>query len=74
MRAHEAGLSDAESWELSAAIADNFDHQITRSCPRAKIDWFNVLLQDGTRCVGPYHWDDEEFIRLRVVRPRRNRR
>jgi hypothetical protein len=71
MRAHEAGLTEDESRELSAAIADNFAGKaITRSCARAKIDWFNVRLQDGTRCVGAYRWDDEEFLRLRVVRPR----
>ena len=59
-------LSKAEQDELIDRIANG---DISRSCPRAKVDWINVkLASSGKRCVGAYKWDTSNgnFLRLRI--------
>lgn len=62
-------LSAAEAQELADQIASG---HISRSCKRAKIDWFNIPLSSGARCVGAYRWGSENgvFLRLAVYRKR----
>ena len=59
-------LSNQELKALADRIAGG---DISRSCKRAKVDWFNVRLSTGRRAVGSYAWGSEngEFLRL-VVR------
>jgi hypothetical protein len=56
-------LSKAEQDELVDRIANG---DISRSCPRAKVDWINIKLASGKRCVGAYKWetDNGDFLRL----------
>jgi hypothetical protein len=58
-------LTKEEREELVHKIARG---AISRSCPRAKVDWINIKLSTGRRCVGAYRWetDNGEFLRLRV--------
>ena len=65
MRMHESGLTKEEAGELGERIAGG---DISRSCQRAKIDWFNVRLSNGTRVAGSYEWDSEDWIDIRVYR------
>lgn len=66
-----AKLSKAEQCEFAERIAGG---DISRSCPRAKIDWINVTLSTGKRCVGAYRWDtrNREYLRLRVVESKKS--
>lgn len=43
---------------------------ITRSCPRSRLDWFNIRLSPRLRVCGAYKWGSErgEWTRLRVYR------
>ena len=58
-------LTAEERRELAERIAGG---DISRSCKRAKVDWFNVALSTGKRAVGAYAWDsgNDEFLRLAV--------
>jgi hypothetical protein len=58
-------LSSEEQAELVELISDGC---ISRICPRAKADWFNIWLSSGRRCVGAYRWGsgNDEYLRLRV--------
>ena len=58
-------LTKEEQAELVDRIAGG---DISRSCQKAKIDWVNVALSTGRRCVGAYRWetDNGDFLRLRV--------
>jgi hypothetical protein len=58
-------LTKDEKIELADAIAGG---AISRSCPKAKVDWFNIKLSSGKRCVGEYKWEsgNGEFLRLRI--------
>ena len=59
------GLSREERTELGDKIANG---DISRSCKRAKVDWFNIKLSTGRRAVGAYRWGTEngEFLRLEI--------
>lgn len=57
-------LSDAEQKELEKSIAEGIG--ITRSCEKAKIDWFNILLSTGKRCCGAYRYYADGYLRLRI--------
>ena len=63
MRLSETSLTETEVRELGEKIAGG---AITRSCPRARVDWFNVRLSSGRRVAGSYAWDAEDWIDLRV--------
>jgi len=66
MRINETDLTKAEQKELSEQLAAG---NISRSCPRARIDWFNVTLKNGTRVAGSYRWESgEDWIDIRVYR------
>jgi hypothetical protein len=49
-------LTPEERKELVRKIAEG---GISRSCSRAKSDWFNIKLSTGRRCVGAYRWDTD---------------
>jgi hypothetical protein len=65
MTAYEAGLTVAEATQLGEAIAGG---DISRSCAKSEIDWFNVWLASGVRACGSYRWGAEDFIAIRVYR------
>jgi hypothetical protein len=56
-------LTRAERAELCDRIAGG---EITRSCTRRKVDWFNIALSTGRRVCGAYEWgsEDAEYVRL----------
>jgi hypothetical protein len=59
-------LSQNERDELIREIA--YGRQITRSCPRKRVDWFRCQLSTGATVTGAYQWDSPngEFLRLNV--------
>jgi len=65
MRLSETSLTAAEQEDLGERIAGG---DISRSCPRARIDWYNVRLASGARVAGSYSWDSEDWIDVRVYR------
>ena len=58
-------LNPEERAELGDKIANG---DISRSCQRAKVDWFSIRLSTGRRAVGAYRWGAEngEFLRLEI--------
>lgn len=59
-------LTTEERKELADKIAKGC---ISRSCQRARKDWFNISLKSGRRCIGAYAWGAEEgdFERLKIA-------
>ena len=58
-----AGLTSDEEKELGDRIAMG---QISRSCPRIKVDWVNLTLSTGKKVIGKYKWDDEGWLSFEV--------
>ena len=62
---YDAGLTKEEQEELGESIAQG---DISRSCSRICVDWFNNLLSTGKRVVGSYVWDSEDWREIKVYK------